>query len=65
MERDAEIAARTGQPIRADIQLARQLIIDGGFTGLFEALKRGAALPVVALLTLARLLQEGGTRQDE
>jgi hypothetical protein len=35
MERDAELAAKTGQPIRADPQRARC------FRGLFGALKKG------------------------
>jgi len=41
MERDAELAAKTGQPIRADPQRARAIIATGGFRGLFEALKKG------------------------
>ena len=45
MERDAELAAQTGQPIQAHLQRARQIIAESGFTGLFEALKRAAALP--------------------
>ena len=48
MERDAEMMASTGQPIRQDLQLARQIIVEKGFSGLFEALKRGAALPALA-----------------
>jgi hypothetical protein len=41
MERDAELAAKIGQPIRADPQRARAIIATGGFRGLFEALKKG------------------------
>ena len=49
----------TGQPIRADVQLARQIIVDEGFAGLFRALKAGAALPAVAFVPLIQLLQQG------
>ena len=41
MEGDAELAAKTGQPIRADPQRARPIIATGGFRALFEALKKG------------------------
>jgi hypothetical protein len=41
MERDAELAAKTGQPIRADPQRARPIVATGGFRDLFEALKKG------------------------
>ena len=41
MERDAELAAKTGQPIRADPQRARPIIATGSCRGLFEALKKG------------------------
>lgn len=48
MQRDAELAAKTGQPIRKDIQRARELLGQGGLEALFNALKRGEALPVLA-----------------
>jgi hypothetical protein len=56
MQGDAEIAAQTGQPIRADLQRARQIIVEDGFAGLFAALRRGVALPAafVPLLELFR-----------
>ncbi len=49
LERDEQLAARTSQPIRSDIQRARRIIYDSGFSGLFAALKRGEALPAVAV----------------
>jgi hypothetical protein len=50
LQRDAEIAARTGQPVRADLQNARDLIHKSGFRGLFAALDAGKiALPAVTL----------------
>src|SRR5215471_11416095 len=39
----AELAAKTGQPIRADPQRARPIIATGSFRDLFEALKKGVA----------------------
>jgi hypothetical protein len=36
MERDAELAAQTGQLIRANLQRAGQIIVASGFTDLFE-----------------------------
>ena len=56
------IVAETGQPIRRDLQLARQLIVDGGFAGLFEALKQGAAVPALAFAPLVKLLAQ---REEE
>jgi hypothetical protein len=53
----------TGQPIRADLQRARQIIAESGFTGLFNALKQGAALPAVAFAPLVQLLMQ--EPQDE
>jgi hypothetical protein len=58
MERDAEMMASTGQPIRQDLQLARQIIVEKGFSGLFEALKAGAALPAAAFVPLVQLLDQ-------
>jgi hypothetical protein len=56
MERDAELAAQTGQPMWADVQLARKIIVEEGFAGLFRALKQGVALPAVAFGPLVKLL---------
>jgi hypothetical protein len=64
MERDAELAAQTGQPIRADLQRARQIIAESTFTGLFQALKRGVARPAAAFAPLVQLLLQE-TRPDE
>jgi hypothetical protein len=61
LQRDAdgvELAAQTGQPIRADVQLARKIIAEEGFSGLFRALKAGAALPAVAFAPLLQLLTQ-------
>ena len=57
----------TGQPIRADLQRARQIIAESGFSGLFAALKSGVALPAVAFAPLLELLLQAqeGSRQDE
>ncbi len=63
MTRDAEIARKTGQPIRADLQRARSIIATSGFTGLFEAWKKGVALPAAALAPF--LLALRGEHQGE
>ena len=63
LQRDAEIAAQTGQPIRADLQRARQIIAESGFSGLFAALKSGAALPAAAFAPLVQLLLQQGEEQ--
>ncbi len=55
--RDAEASALTGDPIRVDIQRAREVTSRAGFTGLFQALRRGEALPVVALPALYAAVQ--------
>src|SRR6516225_4841463 len=52
----------TGHPIRTDLQRARQIIAESGFTGLFEALKKGVALPAVAFAPLVKLLAQ---REEE
>src|SRR5262249_7292877 len=54
----------TGHPIRTALQRARQIIAESGFTGLFEALKKGVALPAVAFVPLVQLFQQrgGGSR---
>jgi hypothetical protein len=50
LNRDAEYAAKTGQPVREDIQRAREIISKSGFSGLFEARKAGVSLPALAAL---------------
>jgi hypothetical protein len=60
LDADAAVAQATGQPVRQDVQLAREIIYRDGLTGLFAALKKGAALPAVALIV--PVLQE---HQDE
>jgi hypothetical protein len=53
-------------PIRADLQRARQIIAESGFTGLFQALKKGVALPAAAFVPLIELLQQQeGNRPGE
>lgn len=58
---DAEYGTKTGQPVREDVQRARDIIAREGFTGLFAALKAGVALPVglLALLGLPALAPQG------
>jgi hypothetical protein len=51
-ERDVDWAARTGQPIREDVQRARQIVGDEGLTGLFAARDRGEKLPSIIIPTL-------------
>jgi hypothetical protein len=63
-EQDAELALRTGQAVREDVQLARQIVGTEGFSGLFRALDRGVALPaaiVAPILTMA----QGGAQDEE
>ena len=52
------LAAETGQPMWADLQRARKIIVEEGFAGLFRALKQGAALPALALAPLVKLLAQ-------
>lgn len=49
---DAEMAARGYGEARPDIQRARELIGTGGFRSLFDALKRGEALPALVPLSV-------------
>lgn len=53
LERDIEWAARTGSPLREDLQLARRIISQEGFSGLARALKEGRLLPAAVLPALA------------
>jgi hypothetical protein len=47
LDRDAELAAKTGQPVREDIQNARRILSKENFSALFKALDEGKiALPV-------------------
>jgi hypothetical protein len=69
LQRDIDYARQTGQPLRPDVQRAREIIGTegpfGGFTGLFAALRRGEALPAVLVPVLASVLAGSatGTRQ--
>lgn len=58
LERDAEYASRTGQPVREDVQLARKIISQSGLPGLFDALAKGAPLPAIAPFLLQDALNE-------
>lgn len=55
---DADLAAKTGQPVRQDIQRAREIFAREGLTGLFRALARGVSLPAAALVPMASALQD-------
>jgi hypothetical protein len=58
--------SRPASPVRADLQRACQIIAESGFSGLFEALKCGGALPAVAFAPLVELLQQQeASRQGE
>jgi len=46
-------------------QRARKIISEGGFSGLFAALKRGVALPAAAFAPLVELLQQEENRSAE
>jgi hypothetical protein len=52
MERDAEVAARTGRPIREDVQNARRIFIEGGLEALQRAVDRKDFVPAVALAAM-------------
>jgi hypothetical protein len=56
-DRDAEIAAKTGQPVRKDLQTARQIFAAKGIAGLKDALGKGL-LPAAAVGVF--LQQQGG-----
>jgi hypothetical protein len=61
-----QVFSLSSMPIRADLQRARQIIAESGFSGLFEALKRGVALPAAAFVPLIELFQQQkGSRPDE
>jgi hypothetical protein len=47
IKRDADWAAATNEPVRPDIQLARQIFVERGFAGLLDALEKGLPLPVI------------------
>jgi hypothetical protein len=60
--------SRPASPVRADLQRARQIIAESGFAGLFDALKRGVALPAAAFVPLVEIFQQfqgEGSRQGE
>ena len=46
---DDAIAQQLNLPIRADIQRARQFIVEGGFRRLFEELDKGTVLPAIGI----------------
>jgi hypothetical protein len=50
IERDKARAEKTGQPVREDLQLAREIIVKDGVSGLLRALQQGVALPAAAAL---------------
>jgi hypothetical protein len=52
MTRDSDVAARTGMPLRADLQRAREIIATSGFKGLRQALQAGVVLPAVGLMVM-------------
>lgn len=59
LERDAEVASKSGQPLRQDVQNARAIIGKEGFSGLFRALDAGKiALPSTVLVGLQQVLQQ-------
>jgi hypothetical protein len=58
MEMDAALAAQTGQPVREDLQRAREILSREGLTGLLRALRAGVALPAAALVPLSAALRE-------
>lgn len=58
LNRDAEYGARTGQPVRADVQRARRIIARDGFAGLFRALRAGVALPAAVLAPVMAAMQQ-------
>jgi hypothetical protein len=60
-ERDAERASMTGEAIRGDLQLARRIIHEEGFSGLFRALDKGLALPVAMIAPIVAAAQGGRT----
>jgi hypothetical protein len=60
LQRDAEFAKATGDPVRKDIQNARRIIAKSGLAGLRRALAKGAYLPAVA-----GLLGLGLSAQDQ
>jgi hypothetical protein len=62
--RDALAAAQGGGVAREDVQLARDIIVNSGFRGLFAALKSGAALPA-ALLPIAAGAVAASLREGE
>jgi hypothetical protein len=58
MEMDAALAAQTGQPVREDLQRAREIIGREGLVGLLRALRAGVALPAAVAVPLAAALRD-------
>jgi hypothetical protein len=64
IERDAEIALQTGQPIRDDLMNLRLIVAKDGLEGLFAAVERREFVPAVALAPLAPLFAEALDRGE-
>ena len=63
-KRNMDYAAKNNDTVRKDIQLSLRLIENGGFTALFDALKRGAILPAIAgPMIMYGLRQEPGQQE--
>lgn len=53
VDRDQALSQRTGDPVRADVQRARNILATEGIAGLRRALERGEALPAIVVSALA------------
>ena len=53
LARDAELSAKTGMPVREDVQNARRILVEGGIEALIKAREAGAILPAVFVAVLA------------
>lgn len=63
-DRDQLVAAQTGQPVRKDLQTARQIFASEGMTGLRAALGKGI-LPAAAMTAFLPYLAGSGTGKEE
>ena len=63
--RDAARAAETGDPVREDVQRARQILRDEGLSGLKAALMRKELLPAVAAALVVPFLSESDDSPPE
>ena len=61
---DDAIAQQLNLPLRADIQRAREFIVEGGFRRLFDELDKGTLLPAVGipLISLGLASRDNETR---